>query len=203
MREARQGRAAIDAAAQAGVQHLVYASSCGAKEPGRGVSYWDAKRAVADHLTAAAGLRWTVLRPVSFMENYVADRAALERGVIAGMVSPRKTLQVISGHDIGRWTAAAFERPDDFVGQAVDIAAETVTMDGIAAALGRVMGRQVVYRQLPREAWARARESARAMTAWYERHGYDEDIPALVARWNIRMLSFEDWLRTIWLPRPE
>ena len=124
----------------------MYSSSCGAKEPDRGVSYWDAKRAVADHLMGVDGMDWTITRPVSFMENYVGD-AALDRGVITGMLTPDKTLQVISGHDIGRWVAAAFERRDDFAGQAVDIAAETITMDEIAAALGTVVGHEIVYRQ--------------------------------------------------------
>ena len=199
--ETRQGRAVIDAALGSDVEHLVYASSCGAKEPGRGVSYWDAKRAVADYLMGTMGLRWTIVRPVSFMENYVADRGALERGVIPGMLSSGKTLQVISGHDIGKWVTAAFERADEFAGEAVDIGSETVTMDAIADTLGRVLGREIVYRQLPRETWESERESARAMTSWYERHGYDEDIEALVGRWGVRMLPFEDWLRAVWLPR--
>ncbi len=201
MLETRQGTSVIDAALRSRVEHLIYASSCGAKEAGRGVSYWDAKRAVAERLMGTTGMRWTILRPVSFMENYVADLGALERGVITGMLSPGKSLQVISGHDIGKWALAAFERKDEFDREAVDIAAQTITMDGIADALGRALGRQVVYRQLPQEASEHARESARAMTSWYERHGYDEDIPALVRRWGVQMVAFEDWLRTIWIPR--
>jgi uncharacterized protein YbjT (DUF2867 family) len=200
MYEARQGRAVVDLAVSAGVEHLVYSSSCGAKEPDRGVSYWDAKRAVADHLMGVDGMDWTITRPVSFMENYVGD-AALDRGVITGMLTSDKTLQVISGHDIGRWVATAFERRNDFAGQAVDIAAETITMDEIAAALGTVMGHEIVYRQQSPAASAGAEQSAIAMTRWYQEHGYDEDIEALHARWGVPMLGFEEWLRTVWQRR--
>ncbi len=201
MYEARQGRTVVDLAASADVEHLVYSSSCGAKEPDRGVSYWDAKRAVAEHLMGTDGMDWTITRPVSFMENYVGDAAALERGVITGMLTPDKTLQVISGHDIGRWVVAAFDRRGEFAGRAIDIAAETITMDGIAAALGRAVGREIAYRQLSPAASAGAEESAIAMTRWYQEHGYDEDIDALDARWGVPMLGFEEWLRTVWQRR--
>jgi uncharacterized protein YbjT (DUF2867 family) len=200
MQEARQGIAVIDTAIAAKVEHVVYSSSCGAKEPGRGVNYWDAKRKVADHLHKAPIVH-TLIRPVSFMENYVGDVAAIERGIITGMLTPDKTLQVISGHDIGAWAAAAFDRRDEFAGQEVDIASETITMNGIAGALGRVVGRDVEYRPLPREQSAIAAPSAIAMTKWYEEYGYDEDIPALTTRWGVPMLAFEEWLRLVWLPR--
>ncbi len=196
MHEARQGIAVADAARRAGVSHLVYTASCGAKEPNRGVSYWDAKRAVIEHIRAI-GIAHTVLRPVSFMENYVASRDAVAAGVIHGLLTPDKTLQVISGHDIGAFAAAAFTRPDDFLGQEIDIAAETVTMNDIAAALGRVAGHEVVYRQIPREEWHRVPPSGLAMNAWYQEYGYDEDIPALKRRWGIPLLTFEEWLRAI------
>lgn len=201
MYEARQGRAVVDTAVSAGVEHLVYSSSCGAKEPDRGVSYWDAKRAVAEYLTGFDGMDWTITRPVSFMENYIGDAAALDRGVITGMLTPDKTLQVISGHDIGRWVVAAFERRNEFAGQAIDIAAETITMDGIAAALGGVVGHEIVYRQLSPTVSASAEESAIAMTRWYQQYGYDENIEALDARWGVPMLGFEEWLRTVWWRR--
>ncbi len=201
MYEARQGMAMVDLAVAEGVEHLVYSSSCGAKEPDRGVSYWDAKRAVAKHLMGIDGMDWTITRPVSFMENYVGDAGALERGVITGMLTPDKTLQVISGHDIGRWAVAAFERRGEFAGRAIDIAAETITMDGIAAILGGVVGHEIVYRQLSPAGTAGAEESAIAMTRWYQEHGYDEDIEALDARWGVPMLGFEEWLRTVWQRR--
>ena len=35
------------------------------------------------------------------------------------------------------------------------------------------------------------------MNAWYQQYGYDEDIPALKAKWGIPTLTFEQWLRAI------
>ena len=196
MNEARQGIAVADAAKRAGVQHLVYTSSCGAKEPNRGVSYWDAKREVIAHIREN-GVPYTILRPVSFMENYVADRNGLANGVVRGLLTPAKTLQVISGHDIGAYAAAAFNNPEKYNGQEIDIAAETLTMTDIAAALTRVVGHEIVYQEIPEEARANMPASGIAMGKWYQAYGYDEDIPALEARWGIPTLKFEEWLRAI------
>ena len=197
MHEARQGIAVADAAQRAGVRHLVYTASCGAKEPGRGVPYWDAKIEVITHIRGL-GIPYTILRPVSFMENYVANRANIDNGVISGMLTPDKSLQAISGHDIGAFAAAAFNNPDGYAGQEIDIAAETLTMTDIAAALGRVVGHPVRYEQIPEEDWPRvAVPSGIAMNNWYQQFGYDEDIPALKARWGVPLLPFEEWLRAI------
>lgn len=196
MHETRQGVAVADTAKRAGVQHLVYTSSCGAKEPNRGVSYWDAKREVIAHIREN-GVPYTILRPVSFMENYVSDRNSLANGVVRGLLKPDKTLQVISGHDIGAYAAAAFNNPEKYNGQEIDIAAETLTMTDIAAALTRVVGHEIAYQEIPEETRANMPASGIAMGRWYQAYGYDEDIPALEARWGIPTLKFEEWLRAI------
>ena len=197
MHEARQGIAVADAAKRAGVSHLVYTASCGAKEPDRGVSYWDAKLEVIAHIRRL-GIPYTILRPVSFAENYLYDREGIANGIIRGMLTPDKTLQVISGHDIGAFAAAAFNNPGTYAGQEIDIAAETVTMNDIAAALGRVAGHDVRYEQIPEADWPHVSPpSTIAMTRWYQQFGYDEDIPALKAKWGIPTLTFEEWLRAI------
>ena len=195
--EKRQGIAVADAAKRAGVSHLVYTASCGAKEPNRGVSYWDAKREIVAHIQQL-GVPYTILRPVSFMENYVVNRSPIDSGLIRGMLTPDKTLQVISGHDIGAFAAAALNNPDKYQGEEIDIAAETLTMTDIAAVLGRVVGHEVKYEQIPEEEWPRvSAPSGLAMNAWYQQHGYDEDIPTLKTKWGIPTLTFEQWLRTI------
>ena len=114
------------------------------------------------------------------------------------MLTPDKTLQVISGHDIGAFAAAALNNPDKYQGEEIDIAAETLTMIDIAATLGRVVGHEVKYEQIPEEEWPRvSAPSGLAMNAWYQQYGYDEDIPALKTKWGIPTLTFEQWLRTI------
>ena len=89
--ELRQGRGLIDAARQAGVERFVF-SSVGATErtEGLGISHFDAKRAIEAHLRAS-GLDWTIVRPVTFFENFVSPRyrrAICERGVVQFAFAP-------------------------------------------------------------------------------------------------------------------
>ncbi len=59
-----QGRNVVDAAADAGVSHLVYGS---AGTPSTGVAAWDVNFEVAEY-ARSRGLPLTVLRPMAFME---------------------------------------------------------------------------------------------------------------------------------------
>src|SRR5438105_2180838 len=65
--EARHGRNIADAAAAAGVAHLVYSSGDGAAPDGP-LPLFTAKFQVEQHIRAL-GIRYTILAPVYFMEN--------------------------------------------------------------------------------------------------------------------------------------
>src|SRR6185312_15273280 len=67
-REVTHGHAIADAAAAAGVPHLVY-SSVGGAERHTGVPHFDSKAEVEDYLVAQ-GLSTTFVRPVFFMDNF-------------------------------------------------------------------------------------------------------------------------------------
>ena len=83
-----QNVAAIDAAVQAGVKHIVFMSAAGTRqedEPARGASYWRGEQ----HLIAAAPA-WTILRMNFYAEAFVPlAQAALGQGVLAGLAENR------------------------------------------------------------------------------------------------------------------
>jgi NAD(P)H dehydrogenase (quinone) len=80
--------AAIDAAAGAGVKHVVLMSAVGTRheeEPARGASYWRGEQ----HLIAKARA-WTILRMNFYAEAFVQlAQAALGQGVLAGLAENR------------------------------------------------------------------------------------------------------------------
>ena len=86
--ELRSMCAATDAAARAGVRHLLYSSSAGAAHSGSGVTNYEVKWRAAQYL-AEAGVPHTLLRPVTFMENYLLRRQRIEAGVLDGPFAPR------------------------------------------------------------------------------------------------------------------
>src|SRR5450432_4618910 len=83
-----QNVAAIDAAVNAGVKHIVFMSAVGTRqeeEPARGASYWRGEQ----HLIATAPA-WTILRINFYAEAFVQlAQAALNQGVLAGLAENR------------------------------------------------------------------------------------------------------------------
>ena len=87
-RRGTQIAAAIDAAAGAGVKHVVLMSAVGTRheeEPARGASYWRGEQ----HLIAKARA-WTILRMNFYAEAFVPlAQAALGQGVLVGLAENR------------------------------------------------------------------------------------------------------------------
>jgi NAD(P)H dehydrogenase (quinone) len=83
-----QNIAAIDAAVQAGVKHIVFMSGVGTRqeeEPARGASYWRGEQRLI--ATAPA---WTILRMNFYHEAFVLlAQAALRQGVLPGLAENR------------------------------------------------------------------------------------------------------------------
>jgi uncharacterized protein YbjT (DUF2867 family) len=76
-RETATGIAIADAAARAGVPHLVY-SSVGGAERESGVPHFESKRRVEEHIESL-GIHHTFLRPVFFMDNFSRYSTSLRR----------------------------------------------------------------------------------------------------------------------------
>lgn len=79
--EVRQGKTIADAATAAGVQHFVY-TSVGAAHRGMGQAHFASKWEIEQHIRAL-GLPATILRPVSFMENYNWSRPQILNGTFS------------------------------------------------------------------------------------------------------------------------
>lgn len=83
-------------------------------------------------------------------------------------------MQVIALDDIG-----AIAEPGEWVGQALEIAGDEVTVREAAAAYRRVVGHRPRYLPLPTRLVALADRSAAAMFGSLRAEGYRADIPAL------------------------
>ncbi|MEH1164373.1 NmrA/HSCARG family protein [Micromonospora sp. CPCC 205539] len=137
--EWERGRNVVDAALAAGVQHLVYASVASA-DRATGIPHWDIKWEIEQYIRAK-DVPATVLRPVMFMENF-ADRTYGIRGEIALLptLPADATVQLIALDDIGAFAATAFAVPDRFLGEALEIAGDELTVDQINVAIARATG---------------------------------------------------------------
>ncbi|MEV6769646.1 NmrA/HSCARG family protein [Nocardia sp. NPDC051030] len=193
--EVRQGKNVADAAAAAGVSHLVY-SSVAAADYNSGVAHFETKTRIEAHIDAL-GLPTTVLRPSFFMENWPYLLSQNENGERTGSIAlhPDTPLQMIALNDIGRIAEEAFTHPAEFIGKKLEIAGDELTSRQIAAALTDSDGiPTTIHHQPIADLRAQAPEAANMFT-WLDEHGYRADIPTLRAR-HPGLLSFQEWLST-------
>jgi uncharacterized protein YbjT (DUF2867 family) len=194
--ELRQGLAFADAANAAGIQHLVY-SSVGSAERQTGIPHFESKYQIEEHIRAL-GLPHTILRPVFLMENFLASRDTILGGTLAEPLRPATPLQMVAVDDIGAFAALAFANPARWLGRAIELAGDELTMPQAAACFGRVLGRPVQYVQVPtaevRRTLGAGGADQVAMFTWFNRVGYSADIPAVRALYPA-LTTLEQWVR--------
>ncbi len=102
---------------------------------------------------------------------------------------------MVAVDDIGAFAALAFAQPAQWLGRAVDLVGDELTMPQAADVFGRVIGRSVRYEQTPMEYIRQVMgEESATMFTWFNDVGYAADIPALRALYP-RLTTLEQWLR--------
>lgn len=198
--EVRRGKVVGDAAKAAGIAHLVYSSVAGA-ERATGVPHFASKWAIEQHLRAL-GLPLTVLRPAMFMDNFAGhSRPHLVDGTLAVRlpVALGTPLQIVASQDIGAFAADVIERPDDYIGRALELAGEAPTGSEMAQAFERVTGTPARFEQQPLDEVRAFSNDMALMWEWIQNAGYESaDIAALRER-HPGLLTLAAWLeRTGW-----
>jgi len=196
-REVRQGINVADAAAAAGVAHLVF-SSVGGAERDSGIAHWQTKWQIEQRIRAL-GLPATMLRPAAFMENYYIPSVekALLKGRLVDPIRAGVPYQTIATDDIGKFAALAFDQPGRFIGDAVEIAGSELTNQAAAEVFSQVLDRPVRFRRLPMPVVrvVLGREFYQ-MFRWFNQGGFQADVAGLRRDYpQLRLWALEDWLR--------
>ncbi|MBN6055040.1 NmrA/HSCARG family protein, partial [Nonomuraea sp. RK-328] len=191
--EVRWGVNVAEAARAAGVGHLVFTSVAGAdrhlseKVPVNLVSKWRIERHIAE-----LGLPATILRPVSFMENYTTGYA-LQNGTLSTGIAPDVAQQLMAVDDVGAVTALAFAQPGEWIGRAVSLAADELTPVQVAEAIGTALGISLPYVQIPIETIRGLSEDFAYAIQWLNELGYRTDIAA-TRRIHPAAMDYSTWL---------
>ncbi|MEU4600124.1 NmrA/HSCARG family protein [Nocardia sp. NPDC023988] len=193
--EARRGIAMIEAARAAEVDQIVFS---GIATMGPAESWGqEGKRRIEDAIRAA-GLRYTLLRPVRFMENYLMHGSPVD-GIRAGgehrhLFPADRPLQMIALDDIAAFAALAFADPDGWYGRELELAGEAITPSEAAAAISVAIGRPIHYREVSEaEAEAIGPQLANTWRLIRETGGWHAD-PAALRALHPGLTSLPDWL---------
>ncbi|GAA4628048.1 NmrA/HSCARG family protein [Actinoallomurus vinaceus] len=192
--EARQGKALVDAAADARLGHVVFTSAAHA-DRGTGVPHYESKYVVEQHLRAS-GVPWTVIAPAAFMDNYASGWTldGLRDGVFAWPMPADRPLTLIPAADIGAFAALVLQRRDEFTGHRVDIASDERTPAEMTEILASAIGRPITFQEVPLAYVRRRSEDLAAMFDYFTTTGLDVNVTALRRDHpEVGCHTFADW----------
>ncbi|MEV6337948.1 NmrA family NAD(P)-binding protein [Nocardia vinacea] len=194
--EATRGIATIDAAERAGVEQIVFTGVASMTDD---ATWGQAGKSSIEKAAAASGLRYTLLRPVRFMENYVLRGSPVD-GIIDGvhkhLFPADQPLQMIAIDDIAAFAALAFADPDSFHGRTLELAGDAITPVAALAAITRATGYPVRYHEFTEaEADGIGEQIGNTWRLLRESAGWHADIPALREIYPA-LTTLESWLTT-------
>ena len=192
--EVAQGKSAIDAARQAGADHVIFMSVADAECFDDKTHHIKAKVVLEDYVKRS-GLNFTILRPSAFFENL--DDADNWNPLKKGRVSflSDKKCKFCATYDIGRAAAVVFSNPQAWYGKSLDIVGWKGDLADLAMALERVSGIKVRPRlAMPIFLRRLFLNDLHHMCLYFEEQGIaaePEDFKKVVPD----ALSAEDWFR--------
>ncbi|MGW5438253.1 NmrA family NAD(P)-binding protein [Nocardia asteroides] len=193
--EAQRGVAVVEAARAAGAEQIVFS---GIATLGTAESWGqEGKRRIEDAI-AATELRYTLLRPVRFMENYLLEGSPVD-GVRPGGEHPHlfpadRPLQMIAVADIAAFATLAFADPLGWHGRALELAGDAPTPVEAAATISAAVGRPIHYREITEaEAEAIGPQLGNTWRLIRESGGWQADLASL-RRLHPNPTSLRDWL---------
>ncbi|MGE5402449.1 MAG: NmrA/HSCARG family protein [Ignavibacteriales bacterium] len=194
--EVQQGKALVDAAKDAGVEHFVY-SSVGSATRNTGLAHFDSKKEIEDYIKDKR-LPYTIFRPVFFMENFIGMRNEIFGGKLVSAMDEDVPLQMIAVDDVGAFVAQAFSNPDIYMSKEIELAGDSKTFPEVATILSSVLDEKVTYVKLSLREYENivGKEFAQ-MVDWFNRVGYDVDIESLRNNYDVDLTSFRDWLEKV------
>ncbi|NYI77679.1 uncharacterized protein YbjT (DUF2867 family) [Nocardioides panzhihuensis] len=159
----------IDAAAQAGVRHVVKVSA-GSAATGRDKPSWvgRAHAEIEAHLERS-GLGSTILRPNYFMQNLLGLAPAIVAGKLP-MALQEHRLALVDARDIAAVAAAVLRNPDAHRGRSYEVTGpESLTPADIADLISAGLGKRVNHAPLTLEE-LRASATRSGAPEWIQRH---------------------------------
>lgn len=187
--EVRQGKLMADAVQAAGIEHFIQ-GSVGGVERDSGIPHFESKWQIEQYVRSL-GLPATFLRPAYFMDNLNWSRERILNGTYESLgMSPDKPLQMIAVDDIGAFAALAFENPQAYIGQGIELAGDELTEPQMVETMTNIIGRQIEIAPPGPSPY----EDMAIMVNWFDEAGFQADIPARRKQYPA-LMTLEDWLR--------
>jgi len=159
-------------------------------------SYKLSYREIEEYLRNS-GINYSIVRPVEFMNNVSFYRKQIMTGTYYDPRDAGKSHQWIAASDIGFFVGEMFDGPDEWIGKALDIAGDELTIAEYVDALSATLGVNVHHQQISWETYEKeAGEEMTIMVRWFDKKGYSVDVEALRQKYP-DMLTYEQYLQSL------
>ncbi|KAB5545662.1 hypothetical protein GE09DRAFT_1243415 [Coniochaeta sp. 2T2.1] len=213
--ELDKAKTMADAAVEAGVEYIIFSTLPSITEISGGkytkVFLFDAKAAAEGHIRSLP-VKSAFVSLGGFMENFRNPRSVIRRKgedgsvILARHDSPTAGFPLIAAaEDTGKFVGAILAEPEMFEGRRIEAAVGVYSWEEVAEVMTRVMGRKVVYQQVPVDAFKQILPHAAAAVfvgaySYSEEFGYfGKDTEELVERGREivrgKLMTLEEWLR--------
>ena len=193
--ETQQGIALANAARRANVGHLVYGSVANA-DCDTEIPHFDSKYKVEQHITNL-DVPYTISAPVFFMDNVIAPWSveSLKQGKIVQAMPADRVLQQVSAKNIGEFVAGLIDRREAVFGRRYDIAGDELTGEECAKMLSEKTGHPISFESFSVAVLKEQDADMGAMFEWFDRVGYNVDIPALHKEFpDVHWQNYSQWV---------
>ncbi|KAJ1563480.1 hypothetical protein HK096_000785, partial [Nowakowskiella sp. JEL0078] len=184
--EEAQASGLIDASLAHGVKHFVFTSA----DRG-GEVFSDINPTPVPHIatkynielylkqkTQETNMTWTLLRPVTFMDNLTPDFAGKGFAAMWNQVG-KKPIQLVAASDIGIFAANALLFPEKYAGKAIGIAGDELNFEEACKVFKETLGVEMPTTFCAVGSVLKfAMKDLGLMFKWFEKDGYNVDIAA-------------------------
>lgn len=152
----------IRAAKQAGVRKVVKMSALGASEHSMSIiGLW---HYLVEQALESSGLEWTILRPHAFMQNFLAQKASIQKGQLFSAAEDGK-VPFIDSRNIAEVAAKVLTRDEWNKQKLVLTGPDALSFDDLASAFSKELGIAVKHvRETEDETWQHLRKEGK--TPW-------------------------------------
>ncbi len=204
-KEFEQGKALIDAVAEAKVSHFVFSTLPSVKKVSGGkieVPHFDIK-ADLEQYARDKGISASFVHLAFYYENlgsFIPLQRQDDGSFTFGFSQGDTPLAGVSVEDLGAVVRAIFDNPDQYRGKVIPVAGDHIPASEYAAVLSRVLGKKVVYNYIPQEVYAKlgfpGAEEVANMFEYYRVYDPYTDADVQKAREIAPGLqTFEAWLK--------
>ncbi|KAL8848467.1 MAG: hypothetical protein Q9221_006518 [Calogaya cf. arnoldii] len=209
--EEAQGKALVDESVKAGVKQFVFTSV----ERGGEERSWTNPTVVPHFLTkhhievhilqkikasnssTADPMKWTILRPVAFMDNLqpgLLGKLFASAWKVTLLPQQSQKVQLIATEDVGWFAAQAFLNPAEYADRAISLAGDEISFAEADEAFNSKLGYKMPLTFGPLAKFGLwASKDFGTMFDFFRKEGFGADVEGL-RRVNPGMMRFADWV---------